>query len=67
MSFVITVCQHSASLLVTNGDPQDGFFYIILTLMIDSYSISAVNSQIPLQDAQHAITFNHNPVYMSIP
>ena len=30
----ITVCHHSASLVMPNGDPRDGFFYLILTLMI---------------------------------
>ena len=34
----ITVCHHSASLVMPNGDPQGGFFYPTLTLMIDSYS-----------------------------
>ena len=32
-----------------------------------SFSVLAVNSQIPLQEAQHAITFLHNHVYVSIP
>ena len=34
-----------------------------------SFGILAVKSQIPLQEAQHAITctFLHNPVYMGIP
>ena len=34
---MISVCHHSASLLMPISDPQDRFFY--LTLMIDSYSI----------------------------
>ena len=31
------LCYHSASLVMPNGDPQDGFFYPTHTLMIDSY------------------------------
>ena len=37
LSLEITVCDHSASLVMPNGDPWDGIFYPILTLMIDSY------------------------------
>ena len=33
LSLVITVCHHSASLMMPIGDPQDGFFYPTLTLM----------------------------------
>ena len=36
-SLGITVCHHSASLMMPNGDPREGFFYPTLTLMIDSY------------------------------
>ena len=36
-SLGITVCHHSASFKMPNGDPVDGFFYPTLTLMIDSY------------------------------
>ena len=36
----ITVCHHSASLVMPNGDPWDGFFYLTLTLMIDAYILS---------------------------
>ena len=39
MSFWITVCHHSASLVMPNGLPRDRFFYHILTLMIHSYII----------------------------
>ena len=39
-SLGITVCIHAASLVITNGDPRDGFFYPTLTLMIDSYIIT---------------------------
>ena len=35
-SLAITVCHHSASLMVPIGDPRDCFFYPTLTLMIDS-------------------------------
>ena len=37
MSLGITVCHHSASLVMPIGDPRDGYFYPTLTLMIDSY------------------------------
>ena len=39
LSLVITVCQHSAGLMMPIGDPQDEFFYPTHTLMIDSYNI----------------------------
>ena len=41
-SLGITVCHHSASLVIPNqfnGYPLEGFYYRILTLVIDSYSI----------------------------
>ena len=38
-SFGITVCPHSRSLMMPNGNPRDGFFYPTLTLMIDSYNL----------------------------
>ena len=37
LSLGITVCHHSASLMMPNGDPRDRFFYSTLTLMIYSY------------------------------
>ena len=36
-SLSITVCHHSASLMMPIGDPQEGFFFPTLTHMIDSY------------------------------
>ena len=39
MSLWITVCHHSASFVMPNGDPRGGFFYPTLTLMINSYSL----------------------------
>ena len=33
----ITVCHHSASLVMPSSDSRDGLFYPNLTLMIDSY------------------------------
>ena len=38
-SLGITVCHHSANLMMPNGDPRDGLFYPTLTLLIDSYSL----------------------------
>ena len=35
---LVTVCHHSASLVMPNGDPQDGLFYHTLTRIIDSFS-----------------------------
>ena len=35
----ITICHHSASLVMPNGDPQDGFYYPTLALIIDSYNL----------------------------
>ena len=50
-SLGITICHHSASLVMPNGDPRDGFFYPTLTLMIDFYVIvckhcSEINAKI---------------------
>ena len=39
-SLGISVCHHSASLLMPNGDPRDGFFYPTNTLMIYTYNMS---------------------------
>ena len=33
----VTDCHHYASLMKPFDHPQDGFFYLILTLKIDSY------------------------------
>ena len=38
-SHAITVCHHSASLVIPIGDPRGGFSYPILTLLMDSYNI----------------------------
>ena len=35
-SLRITVCHHSASLVMPNCDPRDRFFYPTLTLMIEA-------------------------------
>ena len=37
LSLTINVCHQLASLVMPIGDPRDGFFYPIFTLMIDSY------------------------------
>ena len=37
-----TVCHHSASLVMPNGDPRDGFFCPALTLMIYSYILTVL-------------------------
>ena len=37
LSLGITVCHHSASLVMANGDPREEFFYPTLILTIDSY------------------------------
>ena len=34
LSLVITVCHHSASLMMPNGDPWNRFSYLTLTLII---------------------------------
>ena len=36
-SLGITVCHHSASLVMPNDDPRDNFFYPTHTLMMNSY------------------------------
>ena len=45
MTFGITVCHHSACLLISNVDPQDRYLYPTLTLMMDSYIIIWASSQ----------------------
>ena len=40
-SLGITVCDQSASLVMSNGDPWDGFSYLNLTLVMDSYIVAA--------------------------
>ena len=42
-----TVCHPSASLVMPNGDPLDGFFYITLTLVMDSYILSSSEHNMP--------------------
>ena len=37
-SLAITVWHHSASLMMPESDHRDRFFYLSLTLMIDSYN-----------------------------
>ena len=39
-SLAITICHHSASLLMPKSDPLDGLFYPTLTLMMDAYILS---------------------------
>ena len=39
-SLRITVCHHSASLVMPIGDPRDGFFYPTLILMMDPYILA---------------------------
>ena len=43
LSFAITICHHSASLVMPIGDTLDGFFYPTLTLMMDAYTNRVVN------------------------
>ena len=38
-SLVITVWHHSASLVMPDSEPRDGFFYLPLTPMIDPYNL----------------------------
>ena len=42
MTLGITVCHHSAGLMMPNNDPRDRFFYPSLTLMMDSYNLTVV-------------------------
>ena len=39
MSHMITICHHSASLVMPIGDPQEKFFYLILTTLIAFYNL----------------------------
>ena len=50
-SLAVTVWHHSASLVMPDSDARNGFFYIPLTPMIDSYATlneSHVPAGIPL-------------------
>ena len=51
LSLVITVRHHPASFTMTNGDPQDGFFYHTLRVMMDSYN--PLCNIIPFQALRH--------------
>ena len=42
LPLTISLCHHSASLVMPIGDPQDRFFYPTLTLMMDSFTLSIV-------------------------
>ena len=42
LSLLITVCHHSASLVMPIGDPRAGLFYPTLILMMDSYILTKV-------------------------
>ena len=43
-SLGITVCHHSASLVMPNGDPRYGLLYPTLTFKIDSYKLLKDNA-----------------------
>ena len=65
-SLGITVCHHSASLVMPNGDPQDNFFNPTLTLMIDSYNPLLVFSgdrKIPTRG--HTVPFENEACQVS--
>ena len=58
-SLVITVCHHSASLVMPNGDPGDVFFCTTLTLMMESYSLAyqiRISEKNPSQGSPTGIT-----------
>ena len=52
----VTVCHHSASLVMPISDPRDRFFYPTLTLLIDSYSVIE-GQHCTICDAKHKINF----------
>ena len=43
LTLAITDCHHTASLVITNGDPREGIFNSIPTLMIYSYKLNQCN------------------------
>ena len=45
-SLVTTVCHHLASLMMSNCDHWDIFFYPTLTLMIDLYNIDLFDQRL---------------------
>ena len=42
--------HHWASLMMPNGDPQDGFFYPTITLKIESFILYTLNVNIRIQE-----------------
>ena len=50
-SLRITICHYSASLVMPNGNPRDGYFYPTLSLMIHSYSLYIDSEQLSVQKA----------------
>ena len=44
----ITVCHHSASLVMPNGDPRDAWFFPTPTLTIHSYGLKKAHIDYPL-------------------
>ena len=67
LSLEITVCHHSASLVMPNGDPRGQFFYPALTLIMDSCILSQGKiSDILIRCARyHALSSENNGTHVS--
>ena len=50
----VYVCHHSASLVMSIGDPQNRFFYPYLTLMMDSYNLKSLGLVFYLNNEHNA-------------
>ena len=74
LSLGITVCHHSASLVMQNGDPRDGFFYPTLTFIIDSHKLACISSGSGLfvkvknifKKKEYIFFLNHNLTHLEI-
>ena len=62
ISLKITICHHSASLMMPNGDPPDKFVYPTLTLMIDYYILPRTPSSSTCFCHNHAVTYIYVPM-----
>ena len=56
-SLGITVCHHSAILVMPNGDPRDGFFYPTLRHMINSYTLLIAECALKTYEKHYALLY----------
>ena len=64
LSLAITVWHHSASLMMPDSDPQNGFFYLPLTPILDPYITSGIVNLIAPDKRKSAIMLENLPLNM---